>query len=71
MPMHEYYESNSISRHPAHPHMDDGLALRIAKSSAITGCIAAAMLLGGVPINTVLPTSAPIWMGFAMLLSRN
>jgi hypothetical protein len=70
MPMHEYYESNRISRHPAHPHQDDGLSVRIAKSSAITGFIAAAMIVAGVPVNTVLPTSAPIWMGFAMLLSR-
>jgi hypothetical protein len=70
MPIHEYYESNHLEPHRAHPRRDDGLALRIAKSSAITGCIAAAMLIGGVPVNTVLPTIAPIWMGYAMLFSR-
>ncbi len=70
MPMHEYYESTPVSHHQVSPPREDGLALRIAKSSAITGCIAAAMLVGSIPVNTVLPTSAPIWMGFAMLLSR-
>jgi|GEM_PF-2352931 len=70
MPIHEYYESNHISRHPVRPHHDDGLARGIVKSSAITACIAGAMSIAGIPITTVLPTIAPIWMGFAMLLSN-
>jgi len=70
MPIHEYYERNHRIHCPERLHDEDCLLTRVAKSSAITSCIAVAMFLAGIPLTTILPTSAPIWMGFAMLLSK-
>ncbi len=56
--------------HPPHRHEGDGLMKRVGKSLIITSCIAGGMILAGIPLNTVIPSSAPIWMGFATLISR-
>ncbi len=63
MPTHEMH-------HPHDPRHGGSVATCIAKSSAITSCIAGAMLFAGIPVTTVLPTSAPLWMGFATLFSK-
>ncbi|MBI4016025.1 MAG: hypothetical protein HY362_04900 [Candidatus Aenigmarchaeota archaeon] len=39
-----------------------------AASSAITAVFAAGLLQAGIPLNVVLPTSAPVWMGFGTTL---
>ncbi len=60
-----------VHHHPPHAEGRNGLVAKLAKSTIITSCIAGTMLLGGIPLTTVLPTSAPIWMGFATLVSSN
>jgi len=61
MPIHE---------HIHHPHDRNGVISAVAKSLSITSCIAGGMVFAGLPLTTVLPTSAPIWMGFATLFSK-
>ena len=53
------------------PHQKKGtwaLAGGLLASSAITLALAASMYMGGIHVTTILPTSAPIWMGFATML---
>jgi len=59
-----------LPHHPPHVEGKSGVMTKIAKSTLITSFIAGAMIFGGIPITTVLPTSAPIWMGFATLISN-
>lgn len=55
---------------PPGPHEEGGLMSNIMKSAMITTVIAFSMYLSGFPANIIPPTIAPIWMGFAMLLSK-
>lgn len=60
---------------PPHKRREFGaLVMAIASSSIITTGIAGMMGMSSIPLTTVLPTSAPIWMGFAtmffMLLNK-
>ena len=53
------------------PHKRKGLSAMItglAVSSVLTASMAVIMNISGIPLTTILPTSAPIWMGFATML---
>ena len=56
--------------HEHHARRYDGAATAIAESLVMTSAIAWAMLFAGILVTTVLPTCAPIWMGFAMMISK-
>ncbi len=53
---------------PHHKKGNWALAGGLLASSVITLALAASMHLGGIHITTILPTSAPIWMGFSTML---
>jgi hypothetical protein len=53
------------------PHRRRGFSALInglITSSLITASVAGLMDSAGIPMTTILPTSAPIWMGFATML---
>jgi hypothetical protein len=54
---------------PPHRRRDfSALINGLITSSLITASVAGLMDSAGIPMTTILPTSAPIWMGFATML---